>query len=273
MLASSVMNLGSVRFYQNDYDTAFERLKHAQAIRLAHASDPTAATKNLKRDLGMGYYTLALTHNALDETTEAEINFQAAITAFQQLLEIDPTDMNHRRKLAACHRMAGEVQSKLGNSAKAIAFYEQAKQTLAQLRLRNPEMLEYTSDLAGVSLHLGLELNQQAQTELALESIEEAIALLEALTQQTTSVPKYRLDLAQCLREAGMLLATTQQLQQATSKLRASQQVLSQLMKEEPSNEKYASELQLTNDELARVAAREEKAILEETNQMANPNE
>lgn len=77
-------------------------------------------------------------------------------------------------------------------------------------------------------------------------------------------MPRFRLDLARCLREAGSLLATVDRHDEAALRLRKSQTLLSQLVKTEPSNEKYASESQLTSDELTRVTASNEKTILEE---------
>ena len=254
-LASSVMNLGIVHLQWEEFDVAIERLKHAQTIRLAHASDPEKVTTNLQRDLGMGYYNLANTYSDLDETVLAESNYLSAIGAFKQLLELDPADMKNRRRLAVCHRMVGQLQSELGNSAQAIEYYEQAEQTLAELRLRNPDMLEFASDLSGVYLHLGLELAKQQQAEAALESLDLAIELLHELIEQAESVPRFRLDLGLCLREAGKLLATVNRRDEALQRLRESQKVLSQLVKEEPANEDYSIELQATNDELARVTA------------------
>ena len=262
-LASSVMNFGFVYYLQGDFETAIERMRHAQAIRLAHTSGAETVTTILQRDLGMGYYNLALTYGAVEETQQSENNFLAAIAAFEQLLELDPADMKNRRKLAACHRMVGQLQSKLGNSAKAIEYYEQAQRTLAELRLRNPHLLDFTSDLAGVHLHLGLELAKQDQPDAALATLDQATELFRELIEQAETVPSFRRDLSHCLREAAAILATTGQHVRARKRLEESQGVLSQLVKEEPSNEQYTSELQLTSDELARVTISGEKTILE----------
>ena len=265
-LASSVMNLGFVHYLREEFDTAIEQMQHAQTIRLVHASDPTTITTNMQRDLGMGYYNLALTFIAVKDVPQAEKNYLSAIGAFEQLLQLDPADMNNLRKLAVCHRMVGQLKSDLGDSDKAIEYYERAEQTLAELRLRNPEMLEFASDLAGVYLHLGLELAKQQQAEPAVDALDEAIDLLHELIKQAETVPQFRLDLGRCLRESAKLLATANQPDEAIARLQESTAVLSQLVKTEPSNEKYTSELQQSNDELARVTASEKAAILEEEN-------
>jgi len=264
-LASSIMNLGFTHYQRNEFETAIERMLHAQTIRSVHASDSTTMTTNMQRDLGMGYYNLALTYSAVKDLSQAENNYVRAIGAFEQLLELAPADMNNRRRLAVCHRMVGQLQSNLGNSDKAIEYFERAKLKLAELRMRNPDMLEFASDLAGVYLHLGLELAKLQQIESSLDSLDEASELLYALIEQAETVPRFRLDLGRCLRESGKLLAKAGQSDKAIARFQESTAVLSQLVKAEPSNEKYTSELLETSDELARVTASKETALLEES--------
>lgn len=60
-------------------------------------------------------------YDAIEEAQQAENNFLAAIAAFEQLLQLDPADMQNRRKLAVCHRMVGQLQSQLGNSANFVS--------------------------------------------------------------------------------------------------------------------------------------------------------
>ncbi|MEM8945500.1 MAG: protein kinase [Planctomycetota bacterium] len=254
-LASSLMNLGFTNYLRSDFGTAIKQMQQAQTIRLAHMSETELVSTKLQRDVGMGYYNLALAHSAASDLEQAENNYVAAIEAFQQLLDLDPGDMNNRRKLAACHRMVGQFHSEVGDSAKAVEYFEQAKQTLTQLRMRNPEVLEFSSDLAGVYQQLGLELELQATVESAVGSLRRAIELREELIAEAGSVPVYRLDLAESLREAGRLLAELDNAEQATMHLKRSQQLLADLVKEDPTNEEYARQLQLTNDELARVSA------------------
>lgn len=257
-LASSMMNLGFMHYLRSDFGTAIKQMQQAQTIRLAHASDTENVDTKLQRDLGMGYYNLALSFSAAGDLEEAEGNYLSAIGAFERLLELDPGDMNNRRKLAVCHRMVGQFQSDVGNAEQAIEYYRRAQQTLEDLRMRNPEILDFASDLAGVYQHLGLELSRQGQNEAALQSLELAVELMQELSEQAESVPVFRLDLGECLRETGKLLAATEQFSAAKERLTESQRVLSELVKEDPTNEDYAAQLQLTSDELARVLASEQ---------------
>ena len=254
-LASSMMNLGFNNYLRSNFGTAIKQMQQAQTIRLAHASDPDKVSTKLQRDLGMGYYNLALVFSAANDLEQAENNYLSAINSFERLLELDPADMNNRRKLAACHRMVGEFQSELGNSATAIQFLRRAEQTLIELRIQNPDMIEFTSDLAGVYQHLGLEQSNQDNNEAAIRSLNEAIELMQQLTEEAPAVPVFRLDLGECLRDAGKLLAATEQFDDAQAKLEASRTILADLVKEDPTAEDYAEQLQATNDELARVIA------------------
>lgn len=254
-LASSIMNLGFTHYLRSDFGTAIKQMQQAQTIRLAHASDPESVSAKLQRDLGMGYYNLALSFSAANDLEQAEINYLSAINAFERLLEIEPDDMNNRRKLAVCQRMVGQFQSDVGNSEQAIEYYQRAEETLVELRMRNPDVLEFASDLAGVYQHLGLELTAQSDHQAAIGWLEEAVYLLQELAEQADPVPRFQLDLGECLRELGKLRALVEQPEQAIESLEQSRQVLSELLKQDPTNVDYAAQLQMTSDELARVTA------------------
>ncbi|MGI9427854.1 MAG: hypothetical protein ACR2NM_04305, partial [Bythopirellula sp.] len=254
-LASSVMNLGFTHYQNRNYGAALDRAEHAQTIRLAHTSDPDNIPVTLQRDLGMGYYILALIHTALKDMPQAQANYVSAIGAFERLLDLDPDDMSNRRKLAACHRMVGQLESKAGNSTQAIDYYLRAQATLTELQLRNPDVLEYTSDLAGVQAHLGLEQAKLDQTDEAIHTLDRSIALLRDLIDQAGEVPRFQHDLGVYLRELGKVLATADRAAEALERLEQSRNVLAQLVKADPSNQRYTTELQVTNDEIARIKA------------------
>lgn len=255
LLASSAMNLGSVLFYSGQLPQAIDQTKSAQTIRLAHTSAGQTAPPKLRRDLGMGYYVLANIYSAAEDVERAEKNFLLAITTFEQLLADDPTDMNHRRKLAVCQRMLGELMGELGADRQSIEYLRSAQESLAQLRTRNPDVLEFASDLAGVHIRLGQTLGRQNKPDEAAISFDKAIELLRDNIEQAPTVPRYQFDLGNCLRESGKVLAVADRRQAAAAQLKDSQAVLAELVKQAPTNEKYTTALQLTNDELARVTA------------------
>ena len=254
-LASSLMNLGFTYYLRSDFGTAIQQMQQAQSIRLAHANDMDSIGPELQRDLGMGYYNLALSFSAANDLEQAEHHYLKAIEAFQRLLELDPADMSNRRKLAVCHRMVGQFQSEVGNSAKAIEYLEQAQETLTQLQLLNPEVLEFSADLAGVYQHKGLEYANQGENKAALDEFDQAIALMTELIEVAGGVPSYRVDLGECLREASKLHVASDDFVTASDLLSQARQLFAGLVKEDPTNEDYSTLLQRTNDDIARLIA------------------
>ncbi|MCG8448791.1 MAG: protein kinase [Pirellulales bacterium] len=255
VLANSVMNMGSTYLAQRDLETAIPLMERAQMIRMAHTDRSETADPKLQRDLGKGYYQLALVRQSLGDTVLAENNFLTAIDTFQRLLASDPNEMSHQRNLAACQRMVGDIKSNARQPQQAIEYYRQATKVLESLTIRNPDVWQYTADLARVYMNLGQQLSLVDQAPAALKTMEQAVALLRDLSAM---VPSYRLDLGVALRAAGKLQAQAERLEQARKLLEESKQVLSQLVKEDPTNDRFTSQLQHTNDEQARLAAQVE---------------
>jgi len=249
-LANSVMNIGSVFLAQGDLQQAVPPLERAQMIRMARVDQLELADPKLRRDLGMGFFNLARVRLSLGERDSAERDFLTAVSAFESLVESAPDNMNYPRYLAACQRMLADLNS-AENHEQAITFYRQAQETLELLHRRNPDVLDYAADLAGVYLNLGWQLQSEGQNEEALKSMQQAAEVLRALAGDVQTVPRYRLDLGIALREAGKILATLGKPQEARSQLEDSRIALSQLVSEDPANEHFTQELALTMDALA----------------------
>lgn len=249
-LANSVMNIGSVHRAQGNLELAIPPLERAQMIRMARVELLETADPKLRRDLGMGYYNLALLRLSLGDAALAENDFLTAVSAFESLVESAPDNMNYPRYLAACQRMLADLNAD-EQPEKAITFYRQAQKNLEYLHLRNPDVLDYAADLAGVYLNLGQQLQLQGQTEAALDSMQQGAEVLQELAGHVQSVPRYRLDLGIALRETGKILATLGQLDQARVQLEDSRVTLSRLVSEEPANEHFTQQLGLTMDALA----------------------
>lgn len=251
--ANSVMNIGTTRLGQGDFDTAIPLLERAQMIRLAHAGASDTTDAKLQRDLGKGYYQLALLQKRLGNAKLAENNCLTAIDTFERLLIADPNEMSYQRSLALSHRMMGDFMRGSGKTEMAIEYFQLAAKSLEELSARNPEVLQYSAELAGVYMNLGQQLDLIQNPAAALENMEQASGILRDLSAQAPAVQSYRLDLGVALREAGKLSADAGELDDAIARLNNSKDVLSQLVKENLSKALYTSELQITNDELARV--------------------
>lgn len=257
-LANSVMNVGTTYLAQGSTDEAIPLMKRAQMIRMAHLDKQEASASKLHRDLGKGYYQLALTYRRLNNGDLAESNFVSASQAFETLLTSEPNEMSHQRNLAACYRGLADLKVQQQKPEEAVAYFEQAQQLLEQLKLRNPDVLDYASELAGVYMNSAQQLILQQQSDRAIASLERAITILRDLVQQADMVPRYRLDLGVALRVAGILHAQADETELAREQLLESKAVLSQLMSEQVSSDLYANELELTIQALNELEQAEE---------------
>jgi tetratricopeptide (TPR) repeat protein len=172
--------------------------------------------------------------------------------------------MNYQHYLAACLRMLGDLKLSERQNEESVSYYRQSQEILEQLSRRNPDVLDYAADLAGVYLNLGVQLQQLGEWDDALVSIDESARLLEALAQQRETVPRYRADLGLAQREAGKLLAAVGRTAEARTRLEQSRTNLSRLVSEDPANESYTAELALTMDAQAGLEESPEPTPAEE---------
>ncbi len=254
-LANSVMNLGFTHYVRREVDESVSLIKHAQAIRMARVAQNAATNPKLQSDLGKGYYLLAVTSKDRGDFVSSEANFLQAIDIFSKLLRAAPNNLTYQRDLAASQRMVGDLKSQANEPAQAIVFYETARKSLERLRIRNPDVLEYSSNLAGVYMNLGRELEGQEESELALKYRQEAVEILRELSEQAAKVPSYRFDLGIALRAIGNLQAKAGHLDEARRHLQESRMVLAKIVSENPSNREYAVEMGLSVDALSALEA------------------
>lgn len=253
--ANSVMNIGAVYTQQGDFEKATPLLERAQMIRTAHVERYDTADPKLRRDLGMGYYNLALLRLQTSDVTLAENNFLKAVEIFQSLHNSQPDDMTFQQYLAASLRMLGDLKVNQRQNEESVSYYRQSQELLQKLYRENPDVLDYAADLAGVYLNLGIQLQALNQQEQALASLEDSARLLDELARQRQSVHRHRADLGLAQREAGKILAAMGRTAEARTRLEASQETLSRLVNEDPANEQYTAELGLTMDAQAALEA------------------
>jgi tetratricopeptide (TPR) repeat protein len=248
--ASSIMNLGLLELGAGDSENALPLLERAQTLRLAHSSSPEAGSRAFIRDLGMGYYNLALAQLRLGDGSAAESNLFKAISSFEKLAELEPNDLVNRHQIAICRRMIADAKADGDETDGAVELYEQARNELRDLALRNPDEPEYAADLAGVEMNLGLQLQLMGEHEPALAEFTAASDQLRVLVAKRAAVPRYRRDLGVALRAAGQLLTELDRRDDARRRLAESKAVLEVLVREHPGDEGFAKDLQLTLEAL-----------------------
>lgn len=249
--ANSVMNVGSTYLVQGALQQAIPLLERAQMVRMAHVDQLDTTVPKLQRDLGMGYYQLALVRRELGDEAVAESNFISAIDLFSRLLSAEPNDMSHQRNLALSYRGLADLKAGYDDPAGAVENMQKAREILDELKIRNPDVHKYAAELGGVYVNLAHQLYRLNQTDDALAAAKRAVELLQELAQVAVSMPVYQLDLGVALRFLGKLQGEIGQMESARENLLASKAVLSQLLAANPTSDAYAQALGLTVDALA----------------------
>jgi tetratricopeptide (TPR) repeat protein len=247
------MNQGVLHMAGRRPDEALPLLERAQQLRLAHAADGIANDAALQRDIGMGYYNLALAQLALSESEAAQSRLTEAIAAFDELARREPQDFDARRRLALCRRMLGDVLASGGDIDEAVVEYELARDALLPLVERNPDVPDYAAELAGVRMNLGAQRQGQGDLAAAIEEMEAATELLRKINASDAPTPRYRRDLGVALRAAGQILMELDRTDDARARLDESRTVFEQLVAEFPADENYATELEHTESALGEL--------------------
>jgi len=254
-LASSIMNLGLLELDAERPKAALPLLDQAQTLRLAHAGGGEALPRDFRRDLGMGYYNLALAHMALDDAASAERDLNRAIDAFQQLAEEEPRDLDNRRRIAISMRLIADAKRAADDGPGAMDYYGRARDALEKLHDQNPDVPEFAGDLAGVRMNLGALLEADGQIEPALVELTAAADELRSLADRDAASPSQRRDLGVALRASGVLLHQLARGDEARQRLDESKQVLERLVREHPDDKGLAAQLKQTLDALAALEA------------------
>ncbi|TWU21922.1 protein kinase domain-containing protein [Bythopirellula polymerisocia] len=250
MFASSVMNIGNTYRAVGEWDKALPLFERAQMIRMAKVDKIDTTDPKLQRDLGMGYYNLAVVRRISGDDVVAETNFLAAIDLFSKLHASEPHEMSHQRNLALCLRGEADLKVNREEPEAAIEYYQQAIELLEELKLRNPEVHSYAFELAGVYINLASQWQTQENNTVCIKSAQRGVNLLEELAALADSMPTYRRDLGIAHRLLGELQDANGDTDSAEQELLASKAVFSKLLSENPANENYAQELGLTMDRL-----------------------
>ncbi len=247
-LANSCMNIGQVRIQTGSVIIARRHLQRAQEIRkteLAKRDDP-----KMRRDLGMGYYNLAILESKEENLADIERNLEEAVDQFEQVLARDPNHLANQHLLATCYRLLGDRTRVTADWKTALEWYESARGQLQWLAYRNPDVPAYQAALASVQLNIGDGQTEQKESAAAADSFQQAFALLNELVAAHPNVPDYRRDFAVTLRSLGTVQIELSERKLARDSLQKSQQLLSKLVAQFPENGDFAEQLARTKTAL-----------------------
>ncbi|MEN1679953.1 MAG: serine/threonine-protein kinase [Planctomycetota bacterium] len=250
-LANSIMNLAVVRLQQGEAAAALGGMRRAQSLRRLHVTDQTPADDPLRRDLAQGDYNAAGAHLTLGELKPALEAATRAERGFAAIAEAAPRDAEKRLRLAQTRRLIALVRQSEGDPAAAAEAYRQAADSLRPLMERNPDVVAYAANLAGVQMDLAGQLAGAGDRAAALEEIEAAVASLTRVRDGLT--PQLRRDLAVAYRFWGEQLAAANNPEAAAAKLKQSRDELIDLLEDQPGDDALLGELSKTDAALAEI--------------------
>lgn len=252
VLANTYMNIGLAEFnaaqvavgdeeFADRLADARKQFDEAQRIRVealkSHPEEP-----KLTRDLGKGHFNLGNLDWTAQQNEHAAAHFLAAVTIFERLTKADPGDLENQKLLAICYRSLGDLA---GGDSTARPWYQQALDRLEPLAQKNPDVVDYQYEQAGLWMSLSLVESQSGNREAARTALERARDILSPLADRYPAMPRYQRDLAVALRE---LAIEQDQAGQATAgaNLQRAMQILAELVRKYPSEGEYAEQLKIT---------------------------
>lgn len=248
VLGNTHMNLGLVEFNAGNLAGAREQLDQSQRIRQeALALSPSKETQwKLRCDLGKGYFSLGNLAAANLEKAAAIEQFTAAAQDFERVVAAQPDDLDNQKLLATCYRRLGDLLG--GEPAVARKWYSQALDRLNPLARKNPDVVDYQTEQAGIYLNLaGMELDA-GHAQAGMAALAAARDILQPLADRYPQVPRYQRDLAVTLRELAVEQDAAGHKEAAQLNLAQSIQLLKQLVAKYPDDEQYADHLQIASD-------------------------
>jgi eukaryotic-like serine/threonine-protein kinase len=223
-LANSYMNIGLVELDRGSAQ-ARQWIERAQAIRTELLKSDHRDPK-VRRDLAMGDFNLAkkLAWPELEKTKAglpalrpwyelARKSIAEARRLFEELCSADQNDLTLRYQLALCDCVEADLLNyRLGAAAgdeairpqpaEAIAAFDKARQIMANLAERSPDVAEYRLALAEIDLSIAQVQQEQGQPDAGV-AFERSRAVLAPLMNECGDAARYLHDLTSALYGIG----------------------------------------------------------------------
>jgi tRNA A-37 threonylcarbamoyl transferase component Bud32/tetratricopeptide (TPR) repeat protein len=248
VLANTCMNLGLAAFNAGAQAAAREQLDESQRIRAAAlaASPPGETELKLRCDLGKGHFSLGNLAAAGDDRAAAIAEFTAAVAEFERVVAVRPEDLDNQKLLATCYRRLGDLQGDQPEVARR--WYSQALARLTPLARKNPDVVDYQTEQAGIYMNLaGMELDA-GNAGAGLAALASARDILQPLADRYPQVPRYQRDLAVTLRELAVEQDAAGKKGEARQNLARAIQLLELLAAKYPQDQQFAAELKIASE-------------------------
>lgn len=248
---NAAMNLGVAARWAKDRETAQHFFREAQTIR-ERALEQHPSEVKLKRDLGKGYYNLANLANGADDLAQAADDYQKAERVFAELLSVEPNDLEVQHLLAITRRLLGDVTDP-STPDRARTWYQQALQTIEPLVRKNPDVIDFQVEHAGVLVSLGTLESEQGQIRRSLERFQQARDIRQELADRYPDIPQHRMELANVYYNMGKLHIVDQEDEKGREDLTQALKILKDLTDSYPDDPQFKALLHETRVELDKL--------------------
>jgi serine/threonine protein kinase/tetratricopeptide (TPR) repeat protein len=164
---------------------------------------------------------------------------ESAVPFYARLVERKPGDAAQEAARGRAYDRLGALHRQMGETAEALADYEQMYAIFARLSADFPTVSQYRENLADSRNSLGLLLAHLRKRDEAEAAHRAALAIREKLAAEFPTVPKYRDDLARTRNNLGVLLSDWGEHAEAETECRSALAIREKLAADFPAVPEY----------------------------------
>jgi serine/threonine-protein kinase len=216
-----------------------------ERLALEHGDDA-----DVRRNRALNWFRLGEIHRLLDQYSEAENAYIAAIAEQEQLRGDNPHEPCYQEDLANSHNWLGELLREAGRPAdEAEQHYRAALELQKELVGQHPTVPAYRTEEARSHYNLGIiQTNTNRLTE-ARADYDRAVDLLTELYRTDAQEPNVRQDLARALINRGVLHRLSRRLDDAVRDYNQAIHQLGRLRENFPARAAYKFELAIARQD------------------------
>ena len=243
------------------YDLAIEDYRKAVALYADvegfHIPDDARYQQTLSWEL-IG--TLETTVGHLQEAGKA---FDSMVQSAEKRAAAEPDKIDHQRDLAVAQNKVADVKKAMGDTAGAIALYEQALATMKAILEKEPT-LGYLRDYAVCFNRIGDAMRGSGDGPGALANYRAALKVAEFLAEKAPDDDGFRRDLSVSHSKVGLALRLTNDLEGSTAEYEVSLQITEALTTKMPDDAELQRDITVSLTaigDLQRLTGHNEKAF------------
>ncbi|QKC83223.1 peptidase C14 [Mesorhizobium sp. NZP2077] len=204
--------------------------------------------------------TLETTVGHLQEAGKA---FDSMVLSAQKRAAAEPDKIDHQRDLAVAQNKVADVKKAMGDTAGAIALYQQALATMKAILEKEPTF-GYLRDYAVCFNRIGDAMRVSGDGPGALANYRSALKVAEFLVKQAPDDDGFRRDLAVSHSKLGLALRLTNDLESSIAEYEVSLQITEALAKKMPDDAELQRDITVSLTavgDLQRLTGHNEKAF------------